>query len=104
MEMFQGYIEWVRYQRYGKIEEDELEEDTVKDEVADQVLKLDMSQRRSTKNISKSGGKSKMFGATASSKGSDSRTTFTMQTNYAGAGLANQPSSLTQTNADESLE
>ena len=43
MEMYQAYIEWMRFQRYGKIEEDELEEDTVKDEVADQVLKLDMS-------------------------------------------------------------
>ena len=59
MEMYQAYIEWLRYQRYGKIEEaDEHEEEHVNEEAADQVLKLDIAQgKRSQKRTSKNGSK-----------------------------------------------
>ena len=94
IEMYQAYVEWLRFQRFGKIEEDddEKEDPTAEEEAADQVLKLD--QRRSTNKISKQkSGRSKIFGATASARSNDSRTTFTQQTNQ-GFGLTNQPSSM----------
>ena len=79
IEMHQAWVEWLRFQRFGKItEKDEDKESHIEEEKLDEVLNLD--QRRSARNMSKyskvsRSPTSKMFGATKSALSSSTTQT-----------------------------